>query len=68
MLRSPFPSLLAALVLCTLAGCITDHVDLAAPVAAGVALPTDPAPGHELHRMFDDEKRQAAGAELPAQF
>lgn len=68
MLRSLLHALPAALALGTLPGCITDHVDVGAPVAGGLALPTDPAPGHELHRMFADEKRRAAEAELPAQF
>lgn len=69
MLRSNTASLLAsAAVLLAGTGCITDDVGLA-PGVLGVADAIAPQPpGQELHRMFFEEKRDAASAELPAQF
>lgn len=69
MLRSTTSVLLvsAALALVS-AGCSMEKVDRgdgALPPADAVA---EPVAGHELHRMFEAEKRNAAYSELPAQF
>jgi hypothetical protein len=55
--------------LLTLPGCVVDGADAA---VARPAFPMEIAAGqpaaHELHRMFEAEKKNAAQAELPAQF
>jgi hypothetical protein len=61
-------SLLApiALLLAT-AGCIADNLAVVEAAVAPAALTAEPV-GHELHRMFEGEKHDAAALELPAQF
>jgi hypothetical protein len=66
---------LAATLFCgalvTLSGCIADGADAVAAVAQPVA-PVAVAPGqpvaHEMHRMFEAEKRNAPRAQAIAQF
>jgi hypothetical protein len=68
MLRSTTFALLASAALLATAGCSMEKVDSGdapAPFASAVA---EPEAGHELHRMFETEKRNAGIAELPAQF
>ena len=60
----------AAALLLTLAACNVDKLDMSdslVPPAAAAAMEIPPL-AHELHRMFQDEKRGANVAELPAQF
>ncbi len=65
--------MLAATLFCgallTLPGCVADGADVA---VARPARPMEVAAGqpeaHELHRMFEAEKKNAPQAELPAQF
>jgi hypothetical protein len=53
--------------LAVLAGCITEATE--AVEASPVAMPAlQPAAGHEIWRMFADEKARAAASELPGQF
>jgi hypothetical protein len=62
--------LAAAALLLTLAACNVDKLEMTdslVPPAAAAALEAPPL-AHELHRMFEDEKRGANFAELPAQF
>jgi lipoprotein NlpI len=60
-----------ALGLCTtltlLAGCVTEATEAveATPV---VSAPQQQSAGHEVWRMFADEKARAAASELPGQF
>jgi hypothetical protein len=69
MLRSTMIHLTAAAaVLMAATGCNLEALDTSdgmRPVAA--AMETPPL-GHELHRMFEAEKRAAPFTELPAQF
>jgi hypothetical protein len=61
---------LTALVLCAtlacLAGCVTDASEALEthPVAAS----PQPVAGHEIFRMFTDEKERATSSDLPLQF
>jgi hypothetical protein len=69
MLRSTTLALLASAALLAGAGCSLEKVDRAvagAPTSASAI--ADPDAGHELHRMFEAEKRNAVVGELPAQF
>jgi hypothetical protein len=56
-----------ALLLAT-AGCVADNLAVAEAALASAAAPGEQAAGHELHRMFEGEKQNAAAHELPAQF
>lgn len=69
MLRSTTLTLLAsaALTLAT-AGCSMEKVDRGSGVAPSTGAVAEPAAGHELHLMFEAEKRNASFGELPAQF
>ena len=64
----PTLALLACAALLATTGCSMEKVDrdLGVPPAGSAA--ADPGAGHELHRMFDAEKRNAVVGELPAQF
>jgi hypothetical protein len=69
MHRRPTLALLASAALLALAGCSLEKVDHGLEgAAASASLVADPEAGHELHRMFDAEKRNAVVGELPAQF
>lgn len=52
--------------LAVLAGCVTEATE--AVEAAPVAASPQPAAGHEISRMFADEKARALASELPGQF
>lgn len=58
----------AALVLALASGCDGDGVDVAAAILPAAGALEVPPLGQELFRMFEDEKRDAQVAELPAQF
>lgn len=58
----------AALVLALASGCDGDSVDVSAAVLPAASALEVPPLGQELFRMFDEEKRSAQVAELPAQF
>lgn len=58
---------LAALLLAT-AGCSMDLVDRPDGLLPAAHATPPEAPGHEVHRMFEAEKHNAATGELPAQF
>ena len=65
-MRTLFAMALCA-TLASLSGCMLDGVEAAqvrplAPVASSAA------GGHEIHKMFADEKARAKASELPAQF
>jgi len=69
MLRSTALALLACAALLANAGCSLEKADRAmagAPNSASAV--ADPEGGHELHRTFEAEKRNAVIGELPAQF
>lgn len=69
MIRSTtLPLIASAALLLALAGCNFDMMDRADGLlpSANAALPE--ALGHEAHRMFEAEKRNASAGELPAQF
>jgi len=53
--------------LAALAGCVTEATEAveATPV---LSAPQQPTGGHEIWRMFADEKARAAASELPGQF
>lgn len=55
---SAFPALLA--------GCVVDTVEAAQPRLV-LSVPQQPG-GHEVHKMFAEEKARATIASLPAQF
>jgi hypothetical protein len=62
--------LTAAALLLALAACNVDKLEMTdslVPPAAAAATEVPPL-AHELHRMFENEKRDADIAELPAQF
>lgn len=62
--------LTAAVLLLGVAACNMDKLDLDSdmmPPAAATAMDVPPLP-LELHRMFEQQKRDANVAELPAQF
>ena len=62
--------LATAALLLTLAACSVEKAELTdslVPPAAVAAMEVPPLT-HELYRMFEDEKRGALVAELPAQF
>ena len=62
--------LATAALLLTLAACNVEKAELTdslVPPAAVAAMELQPLT-HELYRMFEDEKRAAVIAELPAQF
>jgi hypothetical protein len=68
-----FPSTACSLLACVAlllatAGCVADTVAAADRPSAVSAMLTTPDAGHELHRLFDAEKRNATVVELPAQF
>jgi len=50
-----------------LSGCVVDGVE-AAQVRPVETMRAGASVGHEMHRMFADEKARAKPAELPAQF
>jgi hypothetical protein len=52
--------------LAVLAGCVTEATE--AVEASPVASPAQPPAGHEVWRMFADEKARASASELPGQF
>lgn len=60
----------AAALLLALAACNLEKLEMAdslVPPAAASAMETPPL-AHELHRMFEAEKRGANSSELPSQF
>ena len=62
--------LTAAALLLGVAACNMDKLDLDSdlvPPAAATAMDVPPLP-LEMHRMFEEEKRRAHAADLPAQF
>jgi hypothetical protein len=63
---------LTAVVLCgtlaCLAGCVLDASEALETNSNPAALSPQPAAGHELFRMFSDEKAGAIASELPEQF
>ena len=70
MLRSILPTLPALAVLLLAGGCNLDRLEMddgVGPVATLAAASSAPQ-GHEIHRMFEAEKQNAATAELPALF
>ena len=68
MLRSTALALLASAAVLATAGCSMEKVDDGDSVSAPTAAVADPEAGHELHKMFEAEKRNAVSGELPAQF
>jgi hypothetical protein len=63
-------NLAAAALLLAVAACNVDKLEMTdslVPPAAVAAMEVPPL-AHELYRMFEDEKRDANVAELPAQF
>ena len=68
MLRRTTLTLLASAALLATAGCSMEKVDRAAVVPPATGAASEPVAGHELHNMFEAEKRNAVFSELPAQF
>jgi hypothetical protein len=69
MLRSTtLPLIAAAALMLATAGCSLEKVDRGQAVMPSTGAIAEPAAGHELHMMFEAEKRNAAIGELPAQF
>ena len=68
MSRSTTLALLASAALLATAGCSMEKVDAGNLVPSSASAVADPDAGHELHRMFETEKRNAVTGELPAQF
>jgi len=68
MLRPTTLALLASAALLALAACSMETVDSGAATPASASAFADPDAGHEVHRMFEAEKRNAVSSELPAQF
>lgn len=68
MLRSTTLSLLASAALLATTGCTMEKVDRGDVAPSPASAVADPDVGHELHRMFETEKRNAGIGELPAQF
>jgi hypothetical protein len=68
MLRSTTLALLACLALLATTGCTMEKADRGDIAASSASAFADPDAGHELHRMFEAEKRNAVIGELPAQF
>lgn len=61
--------LTAAALLLGVAACNVDKLDMDGPLPPATAAALEVPPlGMELHRMFEEEKRGAAVAELPSQF
>ena len=64
------PLAAVALLLAT-ASCVADHMD-SVPVATPMRATASPQPVGQgtldMHRMFDQAKRDASSSELPAQF
>jgi hypothetical protein len=50
------------------AGCVADDLAAVEVALPSAAAPGEQAAGHELHRMLEGEKQNAAVHELPAQF
>jgi hypothetical protein len=66
---TPLCLLASAALLLACAGCTFDDVDTSHSLMPAAADTFDPpTAAHEVHRMFDAEKRSAPVAELPAQF
>lgn len=67
----PFALIASAALLLAAAGCTMERkdsgTDSAVPTAHAATV-MDAAGGHEVHMMFDAQKRSAQAAELPAQF
>lgn len=61
-------ALLASAALLATAGCSLEKVDHGAGMPASAVAVAEPAEGHEVHRMFEADKRKAVVGELPAQF
>lgn len=68
MHRCPTLALLASAALLATAGCSMEKVDRGDVAPTSASAIADPDAGHELHRMFETEKRNAVSGELPAQF
>lgn len=68
MFRSAPLTLFASALLLATAGCSLEKVDRAQSMPPSTSAIAEPAAGHELHVMFEAEKRSAAVSELPAQF
>jgi hypothetical protein len=67
---SALPLLASAALLLAVTGCSLEKLDrvdsvLPAAIAGTVA---EPSAGHEVHAMFEAQKRNAAIGELPSQF
>ena len=70
MLRSTLPALSALAALLLASGCNLERLEMddgVVPVATLATAALAPQ-GHEIHRMFEAEKQNAAMAELPALF
>ena len=62
---APFAAI--SLLLVT-ASCVADHIDVPPVTTPLRATAFSAEPGQEMHRMFEEAKRAASTAELPAQF
>ena len=69
MLRSNTLTLVASTaLLLAAAGCSFDDMDPPSGLVPALSSDAEPAVGHQVHRMFEAEKRNAILSELPVQF